>query len=334
MKHFNKPHWGAKGTRVFAILLALTVLILTSLGNVLLKQVYEEVNPFSASWISVFIGMVALNVYTFGVRREPVPRNLSRQTWLYLIVIGVCNYTIYRITRPIALEYLPVVTVTFLGEFVGFMTMGFSIFILKEKPTGVQLIGTIVAILGIVVFFDKIPSNYQFEGILLILVGMVAIGLTNNLIRKMLISPDANMGVGVFTAITITIGGVITTLVGAAIDFPPPVSGINSWLVIGYTGLVQIAFALTLWNYVLKFLRSYEASILGLTSLVWASIFAFIILGETLTIRKVVAILLVAFGVSIIQIYHMRPSPKIATEPINKDAPVSLDDELASHSEI
>jgi len=46
MKHFNKPHWGAKGTRVFAILLALTVLILTSLGNVLLKQVYEEVNLF------------------------------------------------------------------------------------------------------------------------------------------------------------------------------------------------------------------------------------------------------------------------------------------------
>lgn len=301
-----KKHPGILSPAIFALLIAISVLLMTSLGNVLLKLVVIEANPFSVTWVSVFVAMVTLNFYTFVLRREKITKEasniLSSNGWKLLTIIGISNYTIYRYTRIFAIERLPVITVTFLAEFVGFVTMGLSIFILKEKPTKVQVVGAIVAIFGAILYFEKIPTDYELGGILLVIVGMIAIGLTNNLARKIALDTNNQISNSLISTIALTIGGMATLVIGLMFDFPPKIYGLNNWLIIFYTGLVQIALALTLWNYVLRYLRSYQASLLGLTSIIWVSIFAFLILGETLTAQKILAMILVSFGVSLVQI--------------------------------
>jgi drug/metabolite transporter (DMT)-like permease len=267
--------------------------------------VIVETNPFSVTWVSVFVAMVFLNFYTFVIKREKITKEISEMLslkgWLLLILIGILNYSVYRFSRIFALERLPVITVSFLGEFVGFVTMGMSIIVLKEKPSWSQLFGGIIAVLGALLYFERIPTDYQLEGILLVVVGMVAIGLTNNLARKIAVDTKHRVSNTLITTIALSIGGLVTLMIGLIFDYPPKIYGLNNWFIIFYTGFVQIALALTLWNYVLRYLRSYQASLLGLTSIIWVSIFAFIVLGETVTVQKVFAMVLVSIGVFIVQ---------------------------------
>ena len=62
------------------------------------------------------------------------------------------------------------------------------------------------------------------------------------------------------------------------------------WLVIVYTGVVTSAIGLTVWNSILRTLRSYEASILGSTSIIWTSILAVLILHEQIEKNQIIGI--------------------------------------------
>ena len=77
-----------------------------------------------------------------------------------------------------------------------------------------------------------------------------------------------------------------------------------------YTGLVMIAFSMSVWNHILRTLRSYEASILGASTVIWTALLAVPILGETLTINKIIGIALMLVGLALVQVMqgHIRLS--------------------------
>ena len=145
--------------RIIAIAQTIGVLILMSLGTVLTKISLSDVAPMTFAWVSVVVGMVVMVLYTFVVRRERIPRGLSREVWIYILIIGFFNFVVGRITLTVSLETLPATTHTYLTNFIGFITMGMSIFILKESPTLFQLLGAILAITGLRIFFKEIPSR-------------------------------------------------------------------------------------------------------------------------------------------------------------------------------
>jgi uncharacterized membrane protein len=93
--------------RLTAIGQASAVLILMAFGSILMKIVLYDVKPLTFAWLSVAVGMVVMSVYTFLIRREKIPGGLSRQVWFYIIMIGICNFTISKISRPFAMELPP-----------------------------------------------------------------------------------------------------------------------------------------------------------------------------------------------------------------------------------
>jgi drug/metabolite transporter (DMT)-like permease len=245
-----------------------------SYGAILMKIALFEMDPITFAWVTVGIAMIVMSLYTFGLRREHIPKGLSKQVWYFIIMIGLCNFTISKLSRPFAMERLPVVTVSYVGNFIGFITMGMSIFILKEIPTIFQLIGALIAFIGIRIFFIVGPTSYELIGILYILIGIVAVAYTNNIARKLAIVTKFQLSNNIVSTVALLIGGTITVGVGLLTDWPPEIHGWKNWGIILYTSIVTIALGLTVWNNILRTLRSYEASILGASTIIWTTIMA------------------------------------------------------------
>jgi drug/metabolite transporter (DMT)-like permease len=290
--------------RLAAIAQASSVLFLMSLGSVLMKIVLYDVKPLTFAWLSVGIGMITMSIYTFFIRRETIPFGFDRRIWLYIIAIGICNFALARISRPFALERLPVTTTTYVGNFIGFVTMGMSIFILREVPSIFQIIGAIIAFSGLRVYFSEAPTSYELTGILLIVVGIVAVAFTNNIARKLAVVTNNNISNNIISTLALLVGGTITVSLGLFLDWPPHVPTWSNWAIIIYSGVVMVGLGLTVWNHILRTLRSYEASILGGSTVIWTTLLAVLILGERPQVNQIAGIFLMLFGLILVQVRY------------------------------
>ncbi|MCB0098311.1 MAG: EamA family transporter, partial [Caldilineaceae bacterium] len=63
-----------------------------------------------------------------------------------------------------------------------------------------------------------------------------------------------------------------------------------------------VGVGLTVWNQILRTLRSYEASILGASTVIWTSLLAIPILGETLDPNQMAGIGLMIVGLALVQV--------------------------------
>ena len=291
-----------KNERIVAILQTTTILIFISLGTVLSKMALSNVAAFTFAWVSTAVGMVGLSVYTFVFRRERIPRGLSKKVWLTIFAIGFFNFFVGRITLTLSLNLLDASTHTYLVNFIGFITMGMSIFILKESPTFFQLLGAVVAIIGLRIFFTEIPPPSELFGVFLILIGITGVAFTNNITRKLAIITNNEISNNIISTFALLIGGGLLVLVGILTDWPPQITGLSNYAILLYAGLVIIAFSMTVWNYILRTLRSYEASILGASTVIWTALLAIPILGEALTLNEVLGIFLMLAGLALVQV--------------------------------
>jgi drug/metabolite transporter (DMT)-like permease len=295
--------------RVVAIAQTSANIVMMSLGTVLTKQALSaDVTPLAFAWVSVAIGMVTMALYTFVIRREAIPRNLSREVWWYIIAIGLGNFVIGRIFLTLSLERLPATTNTYLTNFIGFITMGMSIFILKESPTIFQILGAVVALIGLRVFFDEPPTGYEMVGVIFVLIGITAVAYTNNIARKLAIITNNELSNNIISTVALLIGGTITIIYGLLAEGPPQISGANNWFALLYSGVLMVGVGLTVWNYILRVLRSYEASILGGSTIIWTALLAVPILGERLGLNQILGMVLMLAGLALVQVRRELPA--------------------------
>lgn len=292
--------------RAIAILQTLSILIVMSFGNVIMKLALSDVSPMTMTWLPVAIGMATMSLYTFVIKGERIPGHLGRRVWLYLCIIGLGNFVIARIGVTLALERLPATTHAYLVNFVGFVTMALSIFILKESPTIFQLLGAAIAFAGLRVFFAQIPSAYELVGVGLIAVSILAIASTNNIARKLALITDFSLSNNILSTIAVLIGGTFTVIAGLVVDGPPRINGWQNWAIILYAGVIGVGVGLTVWNHILRTLRSYEASILGASTVIWTALMAVPILGEQLTFNQIIGIGLMLVGLALVQVRRGR----------------------------
>jgi O-acetylserine/cysteine efflux transporter len=292
--------------RLLTILQTLGVCILFALGVILMKLGLKSVDAMTLAWLPLAIGMLGMSLYTFGIKRQSIPKKLDRKIWVYIIIIGVCNFTISRMVKPFALETMPANTYSYLTQFQGFVTMALSIAILREVPTIWQLVGAAVAFGGLRLFFLQVPSTAEWLGIILIAVAWLATAYTNNATRKVMLVTHNGIDNNVFSTLTILIGGIAAVVIGLSLGGLPHVPDLVSWGVIFYLGLVWIAFNLTAWNYFLRTLRSYEASILSASVVIFTALLSLLILGEKLALNQVYGILTMIVGLALVQVRRGR----------------------------
>ena len=289
--------------RIKAIGIAILVLIFMSVDTVLIKLTFTNVSPYTYIWLSLLIGILALTIYTFIIKRERIPWDLmTKKVWLYIFQIGIFNFVTGRLNL-IALDYLPATTNAYLFNFIGLITMGMSCIILKEIPSLFQILGAGVAFMGLRVFFQATPQGGEWIGIVLVLSSIIGVAYTNNIARKLSIETEGEISNNIISTLAIILGGSLMIITCISIDgFPPIVNSNSDWFVILYTGIATNAVGLTVWNLVLRTLRSYEASMLGASMVIWTTIFAYFILGETITTYQLIGITMLLFGIILVQL--------------------------------
>jgi drug/metabolite transporter (DMT)-like permease len=288
--------------RLLAIAQATGVLILTSFAGVLVKVALRDVPPFTFVWLQIAIGGALLTLYTFGLRRERIPEGLGWEVWAYVVWIGVGNFAIVRVLFMLALHRLPATTTVYLVNFVGIVTMLMSVVVLRERPSVFQVLGAAVAVAGLSVFFREVPPTSELIGVTYVAIGVLALASTNNFARKLAIVTNHSLSNTVVSTLAVWVGGLPVVLYGLATDWPPAVPGRANWGIIVLNAAVAITLGATVWNHILRTLRSYEASILASSTVIYTALFAVPILGESLALHQLAGVGLMLAGLSLVQV--------------------------------
>lgn len=299
--------------RLLAIVQLLAVMLASTLMGVLAKWSLPEIGPRTFAWVQLSCAALALAVYTFGWRGERLPADLGARAWVQLIAIGAINFGLVRVWMLLSLEKLPVTTHVYLLSFVGPATMALSAVWLRERPSGLQVVGALLAVLGIRVFFREIPAAEAGLGVLYAAGVVLGIATSNNLTRRLLIETEGRLAALTLTTVAVGIGSTPLLCAGLVFDWPPPIEGGAHWAVVVLNGVVGIALVYAVFNAALRTLQSFEASVLAGSGIVWTALFAYPILGERLGTREWIGIAMMLAGQGLAQIRSAQDAPPAQT---------------------
>jgi len=106
------------------------------------------------------------------------------------------------------------------------------------------------------------------------------------------------------TVVSMGVGSIALLIAGVLAEKAPTITFQNSLMIL-WLALVNTAFAFTLWNHTLRTLTAMESSIINGTILVWITIFAVTILGESINFKEVIGLVIVSAGTLTVQLKNL-----------------------------
>jgi len=220
-------------------------------------------------------------------------------TWL-----GIIFYTLTQGSQFLSLAYLPAATVNLLLNLTPLIVGLFGIVFLKEHPSSGQWLGIVLTIVGVLFYFFPVnAAELSIFGLLIALGGVLTNAASSLLGRQA--NRLANSSPLVITFISMGIGSMLLLATGVAIQGFGALD-LQNWLLIAWLAIVNTAFAFTLWNHTLRTLSAVESSVINSLMMPQIAILAFVFLGETLTGKEIIGLLLVSVGVVVVQLQKRR----------------------------
>ena len=287
---------------------ALFVTFLWSTSWVLIKIGLEDIPPLTFAGLRYALAFVCLLPFAIRSRQLESLRGLPVGTWARLIALGLLFYAVTQGAQFLSLFYLPTVTSSLLLSFTIVIVALMGIFLLRERPTAAQWIGAGLYLVGVLAYFYPVSlPGSQVTGLIVAGVGVLANALSSVLGRYVNRSDDLTpMTV---TVVSMGIGAVVLLAVGIVVQGLPRLT-LVSWAIILWLAVVNSAFAYTLWNHTLRTLSAMESSIINNTMLFQIAVLAWVFLGEKLTWREVIGMVLAALGTLIVQIRKRQPQER------------------------
>jgi drug/metabolite transporter (DMT)-like permease len=272
---------------------------------------------WSTSWVFIKFGLVDIPALTFAGLRYSLAflcllpfalrskhlldlHSLSKWGWIRLIGLGLLFYTLTQGAQFLSLAYLPAITVNLLLSFSTIMVTLLGIALLAERPSLLQWGGVGLYLVGAVIYFypASFPTN-QIFGLIVALVGVLANALSTILGRY--VNRAGNISPLAVTVVSMGVGAIVLLGIGFISQGLPPLSLLN-WGTIIWLAVVNTAFAFTLWNHTMRRLSAMESSIINNTMMIQIPILALLFLGERITWREGLGMVLAAAGILIVQL--------------------------------
>jgi len=298
-------------SRSISILQAIFVVFLWATSWVFIKIGLNEIPPITFAGLRYFLAfLILLVVLLFSdVKKEII--ELPRQAWGRILILGFLFYAGTQGAMFVALLYLPAVTVNLLWSFSSATVALLGIAWLSERPTLFQWTGIALTIIGAAIYFYPvtIPKN-QLVGVFVAAIGILANAISSIMGRD--INRSAKYPPLIVTVLSMGAGSIVLLVIGLLTESIPVIS-LNSWLIIIWLAAVNTAFAFTLWNHTLRTLTAMESSIINGTMLIWIPIFAILFLGESISVKEIIALVVVGVGTLIVQMRIFPKAKKIAS---------------------
>jgi drug/metabolite transporter (DMT)-like permease len=290
-------------SRVKAIVQALFVVFLWATSWVFIKIGLQDIPPLTFAGLRYVIAFVCLLIVLFFNKSKSEISSLTIKKWGIFILLGFLFYAATQGASFVALYYLPAVTVNLIWSFSSVVVALLGIVWLAEKPTRFQWIGIILALFGAVVYFYPVTiPKAQYIGVIVAIVGVGANALSSVLGRS--INRLKEHHPLVVTVISMGAGSILLLGVGIYTE-GIPVIDIKGWGIILWLAIVNTAFAFTLWNHTLRTLSAVESSVINSTMLIWIPLFAVAIMGETVTPKAIIGLVIVGIGSLIVQVRRL-----------------------------
>lgn len=283
-----------------AVLQAVFVVFLWATSWIFVKIGLQDIPPLLFAGLRYFLAFLCLaTVMTVNGSLKDL-RNLGRRELWRLLLLGVLFYAVTQGAIFVALAYLPAVTVNLLWSFSSILVALLGILWLSEKPTVLQWAGILLAVLGAIVYFQpiSIPQN-QMIGVAVAGVGILANAISSILGRE--INRSARHKPLLITVISMGIGSIVLLAGGLVMEDIPTIS-LKAWGIIVWLAVINTAFAFTLWNHTLRTLTAMESSIINGSMLIWIPILAILFLGETITAKEIIGLVITGAGTLIVQL--------------------------------
>ncbi|NMC46415.1 MAG: DMT family transporter [Chloroflexi bacterium] len=295
----NKP----ASQRTKAILQALLVTMLWSSSWILIKFTISDIPPLTFAGLRY--GFASLFLLPGLLKNKTTIRNLTKQNWQQLILLGIVFYTFTQGGQFITLKYLPTVTFSLLLNFSSVFIAIFGIFLLHEKPSLFQWAGIAVFIIGVLLYFTPNP-DLQGEWIGYFFAGFTVLANALAALLGRMVNRHGKLPASVTTGISMSIGAIFLLLAGLTSESFPTLS-ITNWIVILSLAAVNTAFAFTLWNKSLQVLSAVESGVLNNSMLVQIALLSWIFLRDALSIRDWISLLIATAGMVMV---NLRKNPK------------------------
>jgi len=290
-------------SRVKAIVQALFVVFLWATSWVFIKIGLQDIPPLTFAGLRYVIAFICLLIVLFFNKAKSEISSLTIQKWGKFILLGFFFYAATQGASFVALYYLPAVTVNLIWSFSSVAVALLGILWLAEKPTRFQWIGIILALFGAVIYFYPVTiPKAQYIGVIVAIVGVGANALSSVLGRS--INRLKEHHPLVVTVISMGAGSILLLGVGIYTE-GIPVIDIKGWGIILWLAIVNTAFAFTLWNHTLRTLSAVESSVINSTMLIWIPLFAVAFMGETVTFKAIIGLVIVGIGSLIVQVRRL-----------------------------
>ena len=289
-----------KYTHIISIFQALLVTFLWSTSFIIIKWGLIEIPPITYAGLRYFIAFLCFIPFIFRKKYIAEIKQLKPFQWKKLILLGFVFYTFTQGAQFLGLSLLPSVTVSLMLNFTPIIVAIMGIFLLSEKPTTIQWIGSSLFIVGIITYFLPISliAN-QAIGLLVMLIGVLANAISAIIGRD--INRNKDISPLVITFISMGVGAIILIIIGFSMNGIPEIS-FKTWGFLLWLAVINTAFAFTLWNLTLRTLTAMESSIINGTMLIQIAILAWYFLGETITFKEGIGMTIAAFGAVLVQI--------------------------------
>jgi drug/metabolite transporter (DMT)-like permease len=291
-----------------AVLQALFVTFLWSTSWVLIKIGLEDIPALPFAGLRYTLAFLCLLPFAARSGQLESIRRLSAGTWVRLLLLGLLFYSVTQGAQFVSLFYLPAVTVSLMLSFTTILVALIGIFTLRERPSAVQWGGTGLYLAGVLVYFyPLVLPGGALIGFVVAIVGVLANALSSILGRH--VNRSGELEPLAVTVVTMGAGGLVLLASGIAIQGLPPLT-LTHWGIILWLAIVNTALAFTLWNHTLRTLSAMESSIINNTMLIQIAVLAWLFLGEPLSWRMVLGMILAALGTLIVQIRRQPRAPR------------------------
>lgn len=247
--------------------------------------------------VSAFYRMAISSVFLLPYAYLSGQLNFARRTDFYLSVLCGLIFGIDICVWNISISGSSATQATLLTNLAPLWVGLFSFLFLKNKPKGVFWVGIFFSLLGVVVYVGtETFRNMSFD--LYFLFGCLS-GLCYSiyiLISKHILSASKVIA---FVATSTTSSSVFILFFN--LYQGEPFFGFNStaWASLVFQGLVCQLLAWLLISYATRFISASRISLMLLSQAVFASFFAYILIGEQLSFQNILGGALILFGIGI-----------------------------------
>ena len=288
--------------RTLAIALAVLVTFLWSTSWVLIKLGLRQSLPaLTFAGLRYTLAFLCLLPFMLLNREQRTQlKRLEGRDWGRLVALGLVYYTFTQGSQFLSLAYLPAALVSMLLNLTPVVVALGGLFFLGEKLELGHWLGLLLAVVGVLVFFQpgSLPPDPWF-GLAVAIFGVLTNAASSVMGRN--VNQGRRLPVLLVTFVSMGVGALLLLLLGGLIQGFGGLTWTH-WLLIAWLAVVNTALAFTLWNFSLRVLRAVESSILNSLMLPQIAILAFFFLGERLSGREFAGLVLVSLGVILVQV--------------------------------